>query len=96
MIIQQEIEQKLNELKPILSQKYHVKRIGYFGSFAVGNANEKSDIDILVDFDKPIGWDFFDLQDLLFEHLKRKIDLVSINALKNQLKENILKQVIFV
>lgn len=96
MISQQEIEQKLKTLKPILSQKYHVTKIGYFGSFADGNTNEASDIDILVDFDKPIGWEFFDLQDLLYEHFKRKIDLVSIKALKTQLKDNILKQAIFV
>lgn len=96
MTQQQEIEKKLKTIKPILTQKYHVKRIGFFGSFAEGNANEKSDLDILVDFDKPIGWDFFDLQDFLFEHFKRNIDLVSINAIKTQLKDKILKQVIFV
>jgi uncharacterized protein len=96
MLSKTEIEQKLKILKPILNQKYHVKRIGYFGSFANGNANETSDIDILVDFDSPIGWEFFDIQDLLFEHLKRKIDLVSIKALKKQLKDSILKQVIFI
>jgi len=93
---QQEIEQKLKTLKPILSKKFNVNRLGYFGSFATGNATEASDIDILVDFDKPIGWDFFDLQDFLFENLNRKIDLVSIKALKPQLEHNILNQVIFV
>jgi len=96
MVTQHELEQKLKSLKPILNQKYHVIRIGYFGSYANGNANETSDIDILLDFDSPIGWDFFDIQDLLHEHLKRRIDLVSIKALKKQLKENILEQVIFV
>ena len=96
MIAKHEIEQKLKNLKPILKQKYHVIRIGYFGSYAIGNATETSDIDVLVDFDRPIGWEFFDIQDLLFEHLKRKIDLVSIKALKQQLKADILKQVIFV
>lgn len=95
MTTKQEIEQKLINLKPILLQKYHVKQIGYFGSFATDNANENSDIDILVDFDKPIAWDFFDLQDFLHEHLKRKIDLVSMKALKKQLREKILNQVIF-
>jgi len=96
MLVKQEIEQKLINLKPLLSQKYHIKQIGYFGSFATGNANENSDIDILVDFDSPIGWDFFDVEDLLAEHLKLKIDLVSMKAIKPQLKDNILKQVIFV
>ena len=96
MIAKKEIERKLKMLKPVLAQKYHIKQIGYFGSFAEGNPNENSDIDILVDFESPVGWEFFDIEDLLFEHLKHKIDLVSMKALKTQLKENILKQVIFV
>jgi predicted nucleotidyltransferase len=90
------VTDKLKELKPILLQRFHINRIGFFGSFANGDYNEKSDIDILVDFEKPIGWEFFDIQDLLKYHLKRKIDLVSIKALKKQIKENILNQVIFV
>jgi len=96
MITKYEIEQRLKELKSILSKKYNVKRIGYFGSFATDNATETSDLDILVDFNQPIGWEFFDLQDLLFKNFNRNIDLVSINALKSQLKDAILKQVIFV
>jgi uncharacterized protein len=92
----QEIEQKLKALKPLLYQKYSIVRIGYFGSFAKGEAKENSDIDILIDYEKPLGWEFFDIQDLLHEHLNRKIDLVTFYALKKQLKEGILKQVIFV
>ncbi len=87
---------KLIELKPLLSQKYNIVKLGLFGSFVTGDYTDTSDIDILIDFDKPVGWEFFDIQDLLHEHLKRNIDLVSIKALKNQLKERILKQVIFV
>ena len=91
-----EILNKLIELKPLLSKQYHVSQIGLFGSYAIGNFNDNSDIDILVDFNKPIGWEFFDIQDILYKNLNRKIDLVSIKALKKQLKENILKQTIFV
>ena len=96
MITKKEIEKKLTSLKPVLLQKYHVERIGYFGSFAKGNATETSDIDILLEFNKPVGWEFFDIQDLLIDSLKRKIDLVSINAIKKQLKDSILQQTIFV
>ncbi len=91
-----EILNVLKYLKPILSQKYHVLRIGLFGSFAVDNFHENSDIDIIIDFEQPIGWEFFDVQDLLSKHLNRKIDLVSGKALKAQLKDKIMKQVIFV
>lgn len=96
MMNQSEIENKLRDLKPILSDRFSVKRIGYFGSYSRGEQNEKSDIDILVEFRKPLGWEFFDLQEYLEKELKIKVDLVSAFALKKQLKDNILKQVQYV
>jgi predicted nucleotidyltransferase len=96
MFKRNEIETKLKSLKPILSDKYSVVRIGYFGSYSRNEQTEKSDIDILVEFDKPIGWEFFDLQETLENALKLKVDLVSSKALKEQLKETILQQVRYV
>ena len=96
MLTQKQLEQKLNGLKPLLIDRFKISQIGYFGSYATGSANDDSDIDILVDFTKPIGWDFFDLQDLLEVELQKKVDLVSIKALKEQLRESILNQVHFV
>ena len=96
MMNQKDIENKLKNLKPILSDKYFVKRIGYFGSYSRNEQDEKSDIDILVDFRKPIGWDFFDLQELLEKELNIKVDLVSVRALKEQTRDSILKQVRYV
>jgi predicted nucleotidyltransferase len=96
MMNQNDIENKLKTLKPILSDKYSVERIGYFGSYSRNEQTEKSDIDILVDFRKPIGWDFFDLQEYLERELNTKVDLVSTKALKEQLRDIILKQVHYV
>ncbi len=96
MLSQRDIEYKLTELKPILKEKFFVDRIGYFGSYADGTATETSDLDILVEFTKPLGWDFFDLEALLEKNLQLKIDLVSAKALKSQLKEIILDQVKYV
>ena len=93
---QLEIETKLQGLKPLLTEKFHVDKIGYFGSYARNEQNNKSDIDILVSFTKPLGWDFFDLLDLLEEKLQLKVDLVSEKALKPQLKDIILNSVIYV
>lgn len=90
------VEKKISELKPVLKEKYFVNKIGYFGSYARGTANENSDLDILVEFSQPLGWEFFDLQDLLEENLQVTIDLVSSKALKSQLKEIILKEVKYV
>ncbi len=91
-----DLESKLRELKPILSQRYFVEKIGYFGSFLRNEQQENSDIDILVSFRKPIGWEFFDLQDLLEQQLNRKVDLVSEKALKSQLKQSILQHVKYI
>jgi predicted nucleotidyltransferase len=94
--MQNDIENKLKALKPILSSNFNVDKIGYFGSFARNEQSDESDIDILVSFYKPLGWAFFDLQELLEKELKRKVDLVSIKALKDQLKDNILKEVKYI
>lgn len=87
------IENKLKELKPLLKEKYHVKKIGYFGSFANGDYDSESDVDILVEFSEPLGWEFIDLKSLLEERLHRSVDLVTKNALKKQMKESVLNQV---
>jgi predicted nucleotidyltransferase len=90
------IENKLRELKPFLYQKYFVEKIGYFGSYARSEQNEHSDIDILVSFKKPLGWEFFDLQEFLENELKIKVDLVSEKGLKEQLRQTILNNVKYV
>lgn len=81
--------------KPFLKEKYHVAKIGYFGSVARGEQNEHSDIDILVELEKPIGWDLIELQEYLEGILKSKVDLVTTKALRAQLKEQILHEVIY-
>ena len=96
MITENEILSKLKELKPELYINYSVKEIGVFGSFVDNTFNEESDIDILVELEKPIGWKFFSLEIYLEKIFNRKIDLVTKNALKDQIKERILNQVKYV
>ncbi|MCL6100355.1 MAG: nucleotidyltransferase domain-containing protein, partial [Bacteroidetes bacterium] len=50
---------------PFISQTYRVKRVGVFGSFAKNSANDQSDIDIVVEFEKPIGLKFVSLAEYL-------------------------------
>ena len=96
MITGNDILNKLADLKPVLSQEYSVKQIGLFGSFAEDSNDDNSDIDLLVVFEKPIGWKYFSLEIFLENIFRRKIDLVTKNALKEQIKERILNQVKFV
>lgn len=91
-----EIEDKLRSLKAFLYEKYYVEKIGYFGSYAKNEQTQSSDIDILVSFKKPLGWEFFDLQEFLENELELKVDIVSEKALKKQLKETILNSVRYV
>ena len=96
MLTKEFILSKLTELKPTLYKDYAVKEIGLFGSFSDESFSEKSDIDLLVEFEKPIGWKYFSLEIYLESIFGRKIDLVTKNALKRQIKDRILKQVNFV
>jgi predicted nucleotidyltransferase len=52
-------------------------------------------VDILVQFSEDIGWEFVDLKQFLEENLERKVDLVTLEALKPELKEEILRDVIY-
>lgn len=96
MLTPTQIENKLIEVKPLLHQKYFVSKIGYFGSYSENMASESSDIDILVEFEKPLGWEFFDLQIYLQNLFNKKVDLVTLDALKAQFKNKILSQVKYV
>jgi len=91
-----DIFEKLTELKPFLYKEYAVKRIGLFGSYADNSFTEDSDIDILIELEKPIGWKFFSLEIYLEQFFGKKIDLVTKNALKDQIRDSILKQVKYV
>jgi uncharacterized protein len=91
-----EIEKKLKEIKPYLEHKFKVSQIGYFGSFAEGNQNEESDLDILVEFSTVPGWEFFALEEYLENVIDRKVDLVTERALKKQLRTQILNQVKYI
>jgi predicted nucleotidyltransferase len=96
MLSRTEIEAKLRMIKPELTDKFHVSRIGYFGSFAFDRQTENSDLDLLVEFSEPIGWKFFTLEHFLEQSLGIAVDLVTKNALKARIKESILSQVQYV
>ena len=55
------IQAKLKQAKSKLTSKYHIKTIGLFGSVVRHDFDATSDIDILIDFSKPIGMEIMDL-----------------------------------
>ncbi len=90
-----EIGKILKENKPYLKRKFNVETIGIFGSYARGEETNDSDVDILVTFSDLIGWEFIDLKEFLERILNIKVDLVTVKALKPQLRDNILQEVVY-
>ncbi len=93
----QDIVTRLKELKPIITARYKAREIGLFGSFVRGEQEANSDIDLLVEFED--NADLFDLIGLalyLEEIFQRQVDVVSRQALRAELRESVLQQVVTV
>jgi len=86
---------ELNEIKSKIKKvlkRHGVVRAGIFGSYARGEQKKNSDIDILIQPPKGIGFGFVGIQFELEDRLKRKVDLLSYRAIHPLLKKRILKE----
>jgi len=92
-----EIRRILKGRKAFLRERFGVKRLAIFGSYARGEATPVSDVDILVDLE-PIGWEVVDLHDYLEALLGVRVDLVTEGALrcKPSLWEEVREDIIYV
>ena len=93
----EEIKEKLEELKPLLEEKFEVKSIGIFGSYVRGGEKKGSDLDILVEFEESADLsllDFIRLENYLSEELGVKVDLVEKGTLKPRIGKHILEEVV--
>ena len=80
-----------------IKKKFNVKTIGLFGSYARDEQIEESDIDILVEFEKPVGFfKFMELEYCLSERLGARVDLVTPDALKPLIKPYVMEDVVYV
>jgi len=94
----------LNREKEYLHKNYGVKRLGIFGSMAKTKANKKSDVDMLVEFTKPIGLGFVDFCEFIEKKLGRKVDILTpdgiegirVKRLREEMKDEIKKNIIYV
>ena len=90
-----EIRKMIASLKPQIAEKYQVKELLLFGSYARGEQNEKSDLDLLVEFkETPDLLTFIEMEEFLSQRLQIPIDLVPKRKLKTQLRDRILKEAI--
>jgi len=93
-----EIKDTLAAHEEEIRKRYGVVILGIFGSYARGEQNELSDIDILVELEKPIGLKFFELWEELENLLGVKVDLLTIKAVKQKplLWKSIEEDVVYV
>ncbi len=92
-----EIDRTLHEHLEELRRIYGVAQIGVFGSFVRGEQREDSDVDILVELSRPMGFvAFMKLEAHLRKLLGRNVDLVSKKALKPYIGKHILEEVRYV
>ncbi len=91
----QEVLDKLEANSTALRQM-GVKSLSLFGSLARDEATDHSDVDLLVEFDRPIGlFQFIRVQQYLQEILGvDRVDLVMLDALHEELRDNILRDAI--
>jgi predicted nucleotidyltransferase len=90
-----DVETILKDQKDFLNREFFVSKIGLFGSFAREEQKETSDIDILVEFTRPVGFEFIELKYYLESLFNNSVDLVTVNALKPYMKQEILSEVQF-
>ena len=87
----------LISLKDNIRRQYKAEIKGIFGSYVKGEARKGSDIDILVDFNEEA--DLFDLVGLslfLERKLKQKVDIVPRESLRKEIKENVLREAVYI
>jgi predicted nucleotidyltransferase len=86
----------LKEHKSQLQQKYGVVKIGIFGSYARGEQNEESDIDIVVEIESKNKFrSFFALKQYLEKELQKKVDLGIESSIKPAIKNEITKDILY-
>jgi uncharacterized protein len=93
----QDILLSLKLLKAEVTKEFSVKNIGVFGSVARDEQTDQSYIDLLVEFSRPVGFiTFMRLENFLSERLGKKVDLVTPDALKPVIRDDVLTEVIYV
>jgi predicted nucleotidyltransferase len=93
MLTRDKLIQLLQKEQAYLATEFGVRKIGLFGSYAKGQPGETSDIDILVEFERPIGFRFLDLVDYLEAVLGRKVDVLTPAGVQNIRIDRVAKSI---
>ena len=92
-----EIVEELQGLMAELRKEYHVKKIGIFGSYSLDRQTDKSDLDLVVEFEQPIGMmAFVNLRNLIADRLGIRVDLVTPAGLHPLIRDHVMHEVVYV
>lgn len=95
-----DVIQELKKQYPYLSSQFGVKRIGLFGSVANETQSDESDIDLIVQFNRPIGLKIMMLVEYLENIFGKRIDIITEEGLKNirvkKVSSDIQRNIIYV
>ncbi len=90
-----EISRILREHQPVLTARFGVRSLAVFGSIARNEATAESDVDLLVEFERPVGlFELFALQDALESLLGRPVDVGTVQSLKPRIRERVLEEAV--
>lgn len=96
----QEATRIIKENLGVLSREYGVSRVGFFGSIVRDDLRDDSDLDLVVEFDKPIGFGFVRLVEYLETLFGRKVDILTKTGLDNirvqEVAQTIQKDLVYV
>ena len=80
-----------------LSVQYHVRKIGIFGSYSKECQTQESDLDLVVEFDLPIGmFAFVHLKNRIEDRLGIRVDLVTPDGLHPLIRNQVMHEVVYV
>ena len=91
-----EVKNMIKNHKGNLKQDFRVKEIGIFGSYVRGEQRDRSDVDVLVEFDEPVSLlGVVKLENYLSDLLQIKVDIVPKKDIRQELRERILKETVY-
>ncbi len=100
MLTKKEIITILKNELPYLRDIFGVKRIGLFGSSAKGIQREDSDVDLVIEFEKPIGLKFIELSNYIEKVLGKNVDILTPAGIKSirikKIAEDIENSIVYI
>ncbi len=100
MLTKEKILEVLQGEFPFLATEFGISKIGLFGSFAKGQPTETSDVDILVEFERPVGFRFIDFAEYLENLLGRKVEVLTPAGIQgiriNRIAKDIAESIVYV